>query len=158
MTALTMDCPVCNHRIPTESFMLHAMMQHPQFFAVWASFSMPTMAPNYELFTQVLDNYEEEEENLSYEALSELCEEIGYHKVGVKNIDEAAPVIHKPPSNDWVCVICLETYTSKMRRICVCDHVFCACCIEQWLKENKTCPVCKAEAEPIKKSTLDDVD
>lgn len=160
---INMDCPICNQSVPADEFLLHAMLEHPQFFAVWASFSMPTFAPNANLFTPEPDNdqiWMEEEEHLTYEALLELCEEIGYHKIGVKNIDEVAPTVDKPPSDDWICAICLENLkeVESMRRIHVCNHVFCASCIEQWFKENKICPVCKTEVQASTSSTLDDVD
>lgn len=166
--AFIMECPVCNELVPEEQFLLHAMMQHPQFFAVWASFSLPTLTPHIDAFLNNQDTHEhwlmeDEEEAATYEDLLQLCEQIGYHKVGVKNIDEVAPIVKEPQPSEWVCAICLEHECScegYLRRLRVCEHVFCGVCIENWFKENKTCPVCKQYVEPEPKPvpTMDDVD
>ena len=43
------------------------------------------------------------------------------------------------------CHICLDSLfpNSCMRQLTVCEHKYCIDCIDQWLKHNKTCPVCK---------------
>jgi len=89
---------------------------------------------------------------MTYEQLSELCNQIGTHKVGVNNIDICAPSkikMKKTIHEEIRCPICLENIHCAlyMRQIKKCNHEFCGYCIEKWLKENKTCPVCKVDVE-----------
>jgi hypothetical protein len=148
------DCPVCNERIPVTDFVQHSYINHFEFFVVWASYYAPQ-------FIQPLVNEVDDDvdEDLSYEYLLNLCDTIGYHKVGIKDVDQVAPIVitdqnyNAPDKNEdngpngpdeAVCTICLDTlhhYVLK-RRIGKCGHEFCAGCIERWLSENKTCPVC----------------
>jgi hypothetical protein len=45
---------------------------------------------------------------------------------------------------DDFCCICQEhTHTSDIMRRLICKHRFHAVCIERWLCEHKTCPICK---------------
>ncbi|XP_047943220.1 E3 ubiquitin-protein ligase Os06g0535400-like [Salvia hispanica] len=43
------------------------------------------------------------------------------------------------------CTICLEGYVAWERRATIntCGHRFHAHCIEAWLRENNTCPLCR---------------
>eukprot|EP01017_Pseudomicrothorax_dubius_P030487 TRINITY_DN3810_c0_g1_i3.p1 TRINITY_DN3810_c0_g1~~TRINITY_DN3810_c0_g1_i3.p1 ORF type:complete len:486 (-),score=40.50 TRINITY_DN3810_c0_g1_i3:116-1573(-) len=45
------------------------------------------------------------------------------------------------------CSICLEDFerNSKCRQISLCAHIFHAPCIDTWMKQNSSCPVCKKE-------------
>lgn len=47
--------------------------------------------------------------------------------------------------NDNTCAICLSEYEPKetLRSIPECNHYFHADCIDEWLKMNGTCPVCR---------------
>lgn len=151
-----MLCPVCEQDIPTDQFMLHAMYQHPQFFVVWASFAMPTVAPHLPILFDQIDN---EFDALEYEELLQLCDDIGYHKVGVQNIDEVAPKCEACcVDSHWRCAICLDVkeQCSVLRRVKRCGHYFCSSCIETWLSENKSCPICKNDVEI--QCELDEVD
>ncbi|KAL0309342.1 UNVERIFIED_CONTAM: putative RING-H2 finger protein ATL21B [Sesamum radiatum] len=49
----------------------------------------------------------------------------------------------EPDSN--TCPICLDSYHPKemIRCIAICDHCFHAECIELWLRNSRTCPVCR---------------
>ncbi|KAL2536341.1 putative RING-H2 finger protein ATL21A [Forsythia ovata] len=51
-------------------------------------------------------------------------------------------------SESNACPICLEGYHPKetVRCISVCKHCFHANCIEQWLRKNGTCPVCRTSS------------
>ena len=87
----------------------------------------------------------------SYEELIELCDYMGYHKEGIVNI-EIATTQKNVCDDDSIkqndtCIICLEMLHSKdtIRKINICGHIFCSGCIEKWLNENKTCPLCKTE-------------
>jgi len=79
-----------------------------------------------------------------------LCDRIGYHTIGVNDINECAPIIDNISSMYDIdkCPICLEEfkYIISLRKINICDHIYCAPCIETWLKNHKTCPVCKQSA------------
>ena len=50
-----------------------------------------------------------------------------------------------PRPNDNTCSICLSEYQAKetIRTIPDCDHYFHADCIDEWLKLNAACPVCR---------------
>ncbi|XP_050378190.1 putative RING-H2 finger protein ATL21B [Argentina anserina] len=50
-----------------------------------------------------------------------------------------------PNPDDKVCSICLTEYEVKdiLRSIPECNHYFHAICIDQWLKKNSTCPLCR---------------
>nr|XP_043613884.1 RING-H2 finger protein ATL22-like [Erigeron canadensis] len=49
------------------------------------------------------------------------------------------------PNDDGTCAICLSDYKPKesLRTIPECNHYFHADCIDEWLKLNATCPVCR---------------
>lgn len=50
-----------------------------------------------------------------------------------------------PRPNDDLCAICLSEYQPKetLRTIPECAHYFHAHCIDQWLKKNASCPLCR---------------
>ena len=50
-----------------------------------------------------------------------------------------------PRPNDNTCSICLSEYQAKetIRTIPDCEHYFHADCIDEWLKLNAACPVCR---------------
>ncbi|KAL9385313.1 hypothetical protein Peur_022323 [Populus x canadensis] len=50
-----------------------------------------------------------------------------------------------PGPNGSTCVICLSEYNSKetLRMIPECKHCFHADCVDEWLRMNGTCPVCR---------------
>lgn len=50
-----------------------------------------------------------------------------------------------PKSSDGTCPICLSDYEPKetLRSIPECNHYFHAKCIDEWLKLNGTCPLCR---------------
>lgn len=156
-----MECPVCDQQIPANEFLLHALHEHPQFFAVWASFSMPTFAP---AFVDYIMNQNEDEldlDNYSYEDLLQLCDQIGYHSVGVKNIDDVSTICsYTDVDKNWICSICLESSceNGSYRKITKCSHTFCDACIKPWLECHKSCPVCKQDVSLQTTSSLDDVD
>ena len=59
--------------------------------------------------------------------------------LGIENIDE---IIEKK-EEEILCPIC--TNKCKIKGVTKCNHEFCYECIEEWLKENKKCPVCMIE-------------
>ncbi|XVF10414.1 hypothetical protein REPUB_Repub07fG0180800 [Reevesia pubescens] len=50
-----------------------------------------------------------------------------------------------PKPNDNTCPICLSEYMPKetLRTIPECNHYFHANCIDEWLKKNASCPLCR---------------
>ncbi|GAV65770.1 zf-RING_2 domain-containing protein [Cephalotus follicularis] len=54
-----------------------------------------------------------------------------------------------PKPSDNICPICLSEYRSKetLRTIPECNHYFHANCIDEWLKINATCPLCRNSPE-----------
>jgi hypothetical protein len=56
-----------------------------------------------------------------------------------------------PKVDDATCAICLSEYEPKetLRTIPQCQHCFHADCIDEWLKLNGTCPVCRNSPEQI---------
>ncbi|XP_022737672.1 RING-H2 finger protein ATL20-like [Durio zibethinus] len=50
-----------------------------------------------------------------------------------------------PKPNDNTCPICLSEYQPKetLRSIPECNHYFHANCIDEWLKRNASCPLCR---------------
>ncbi|XP_045790358.1 putative RING-H2 finger protein ATL21A [Trifolium pratense] len=55
-----------------------------------------------------------------------------------------------PGPNDGSCWICLSEYNSKETIRCIpeCKHCFHADCIDEWLRMNVTCPVCRNSPAP----------
>jgi len=53
------------------------------------------------------------------------------------------------PNDNGTCAICLSDYKPKesLRTIPECNHYFHAGCIDEWLKLNATCPVCRNSPE-----------
>lgn len=43
------------------------------------------------------------------------------------------------------CAICLEPLNAndKLTKCCQCGHCFHKACLDEWLKENQTCPLCR---------------
>jgi len=68
--------------------------------------------------------------------------------------------IEKIPAKIWFkgqtktdnCTICMSDYTSgeKFKILKNCDHGFHAACLDEWLKVEKKCPVCKDTVGPQK--------
>ncbi|KAL3499224.1 hypothetical protein ACH5RR_038317 [Cinchona calisaya] len=56
-----------------------------------------------------------------------------------------------PKPNDNTCPICLSEYQSKetLRSIPECNHYFHASCLDEWLKLNGTCPLCRNSPESM---------
>ncbi|PHU09733.1 hypothetical protein BC332_21593 [Capsicum chinense] len=56
-----------------------------------------------------------------------------------------------PGPNHGTCPICLADYHPKETVRCIpeCEHCFHAECIDEWLKINGTCPVCRNNPSPV---------
>lgn len=55
-----------------------------------------------------------------------------------------------PKPDDNICPICLSEYKPKetLRTIPSCQHCFHADCIDEWLRLNASCPVCRNSPKP----------
>lgn len=91
-------------------------------------------------------------EGEDYEALWNLSERIGLAKArGLsKEVIDSIPAFRfsasSRDSSNGNCVVCMSDYTNreKLRRL-PCNHDFHAKCIDRWLKNNRSCPVCREE-------------
>lgn len=91
-------------------------------------------------------------EGEDYEALWNLSERIGLAKArGLsKEVIDSIPSFRysasSKDSSNGNCVVCMSNYINreKLRRL-PCNHDFHAKCIDRWLKNNRTCPVCREE-------------
>lgn len=56
-----------------------------------------------------------------------------------------------PGHHDATCPICLSEYNVKEMVRCIpkCRHCFHADCIDEWLKMNGTCPICRNSPSPV---------
>ena len=163
-------CPVCNIELDIFEIFTHIYTNHEDFLAVWTNLAFPqldvdnindiaatlqNLGINAEMNLNYANPYLAAPEvdafdQLSYEQLTAICDEIGYHKVGIQNIDAVAPAIVRMKKEDaspeeTKCPICLDDMYKAvyMRSINGCGHDFCGGCIEEWLLENKNCPICK---------------
>lgn len=103
-----------------------------------------------ELIRQSFMGLPHDVDNMTYEQLLELQEQIGVVSKGLtpEQIQQCMKDVPRPAEGS--CVVCqTEWQESEEGDRCVelnvCNHVFHNECIEQWLKCNKTCPVCKRE-------------
>lgn len=49
-------------------------------------------------------------------------------------------------SDSHVCAVCIESYKAgEVVTVLTCDHIFHKACIEPWLLERRTCPMCKCD-------------
>ncbi|KAM8893631.1 E3 ubiquitin-protein ligase RNF128a [Spinachia spinachia] len=49
-------------------------------------------------------------------------------------------------SDSHVCAVCIESYKAgEVVTVLTCDHIFHKTCIEPWLLERRTCPMCKCD-------------
>lgn len=158
---LMLVCPVCDLHFQVNEFRNHLLYTHPEFVAIWASALFGPMFHEDEYLDFVrgviVDTYEfpnVDVDNMTYEQLLELCEEIGDHKEGIADVEQ---VLEKMSLDDLTeetkCPICLEEFCSiederndVVEKIKLCGHVFCSQCIRKWFTENKRCPLCKGDA------------
>ncbi|XP_048575176.1 E3 ubiquitin-protein ligase BIG BROTHER-like [Triticum urartu] len=92
-------------------------------------------------------------DNMSYEQLQAIGEEVGTQSRGLSDdlISYLEPFRNKCnffscKKNTDECVICKSNYKSLQKLIRLpCSHCYHANCITRWLKINKACPVCNEE-------------
>lgn len=113
------------------------------------------VAPTISLELDVEDG---EVEN--YEALLNLAERLGEAKPrGLTKADiEQLPSYRFNPSNhqsdQTLCVVCMCDFESRqLLRVLPCNHEFHAKCVDKWLKANRTCPICRADASEVQRDS-----
>ena len=47
------------------------------------------------------------------------------------------------------CTICLLNYTDKTKKITECCQTFHTKCLDKWLQNNTSCPLCRTEMKPM---------
>src|SRR5207248_9774127 len=75
----------------------------------------------------------------------------GSHKSSsTSSTPTVAPPFLIPNSDDAVCSICLESYEDgdELRNLW-CSHHFHKDCVDEWLKLNKKCPMCREDVEEM---------
>eukprot|EP01012_Entosiphon_sulcatum_P000823 TRINITY_DN10144_c0_g1_i1.p1 TRINITY_DN10144_c0_g1~~TRINITY_DN10144_c0_g1_i1.p1 ORF type:complete len:558 (-),score=50.09 TRINITY_DN10144_c0_g1_i1:102-1775(-) len=100
-------------------------------------------------------------DNMSYEELLELEERIGKVNTGVSGDRleslTSRSVLSTVPTSDSTCCICVSEYeVSEEIRTLPCSHFYHRECVDKWLAENRTCPVCKEDVlgpEEVPQST-----
>ncbi|XP_010620420.1 RING finger protein 44 isoform X3 [Fukomys damarensis] len=115
--------------------------------------SMLPMSPTAMGPTISLDLDVDDVEMENYEALLNLAERLGDAKPrGLTKADiEQLPSYRFNPeghqSEQTLCVVCFSDFEARqLLRVLPCNHEFHAKCVDKWLKANRTCPICRADA------------
>lgn len=92
----------------------------------------------------------------NYEALLSLAERLGDAKPrGLTKADiEQLPAYRFNPdshqSEQTLCVVCFSDFEARqLLRVLPCNHEFHTKCVDKWLKANRTCPICRADASEV---------
>ncbi|XP_038625579.1 E3 ubiquitin-protein ligase RNF38 isoform X2 [Tachyglossus aculeatus] len=111
---------------------------------------------NYENSSRVVLEFEDDGddgETGSMSALLNLAERLGEAKPrGLTKADiEQLPSYrfnsNNHQSEQTLCVVCMCDFESRqLLRVLPCSHEFHAKCVDKWLKANRTCPICRADA------------
>ncbi|PVD30659.1 hypothetical protein C0Q70_09932 [Pomacea canaliculata] len=104
------------------------------------------------------DPADEAAEQENYEALLNLAERLGEAKPrGLTKAEiEQLPAyrfnneVRRSDLDQTSCVVCMCDFESRqLLRVLPCCHEFHAKCVDKWLKTNRTCPVCRADAAHV---------
>ena len=136
-------CEICNRLIDFGSYNQHLLQCIPIPRITLADF--PPLNPN-----NTNDNTELPELTSLINELNNLIQGVDTYDnlinldsnnvmVGIDNINQFV----ERKNESIICPICTETTTEIGETKC--GHKFCYNCIEEWLKENKKCPVCMIE-------------
>lgn len=64
-------------------------------------------------------------------------------------------------SDSHMCAVCIESYKAgEVVTVLTCDHIFHKACIEPWLLDRRTCPMCKCDilkALGVEEETKEDI-
>lgn len=144
MESNTHQCALCLMSYPSTEYFTHLLEEHYDIFISLLTTYYPEIESS--LFIQLMRQYlfhQLEEESNNYEYLLNLCNTIGYHTIGVTNIENVA--------NECIlterCPICLDKIEKEGYQTKKCHHEFCKECFKQWTDDHKSCPLCKTELE-----------
>lgn len=147
-------CEICNQLIDFNVYHQHLLRCNPvpvftqsnfPSLSTNSNFDIPTLPPNnnpvdnISSFIERIDNILHRLRNIdnSYDNLINLDE--NNVSVGIKKIEDF--ITRK--QEKITCPIC--TIECEDIGETICGHKFCYECIEEWLKDNKKCPVCMIE-------------
>lgn len=160
------ECGICNQHVHITDYFIHMMTYHPMTLMVMTQLFSSSDADS---LNEYIDNYhthllhatiDSVIDHLDYESLQNLCDAIGYHKIGISDITTVTTAVKKEEGEDDECPICMDKFLEKENivKTNVCNHIFCKECLETWIVENKVCPVCKQELQiaSISKSSSED--
>lgn len=143
-------CYLCNENILADGYLYHLMQYHPMTMSVMYSLYFPELEAEEILPFLLNTALDSIVDHMDYGSLQELCDTIGYHKVGISDIKAVSDIKDKTCLQDEdTCPICMDFLHEKetVYVMKVCNHSYCKECIETWASENKTCPVCKKELD-----------
>jgi hypothetical protein len=97
-------------------------------------------------------------ENLSYETLWEISEYLGYVKnkgaeesnirklkTFTYRLKSSKDISSRSKSEEIRCCICLTDFAAEENlKEMPCRHYFHAICLDTWLKQNGSCPICRS--------------
>jgi E3 ubiquitin-protein ligase RNF38/44 len=96
--------------------------------------------------------------NCLLQALLNLAERLGEAKprgLTKAYIDQLPSYLYKPDTHQSIndqtcCVVCMCDFEARqLLRVLPCSHEFHARCVDKWLKTNRTCPICRADASEM---------
>ncbi|XP_074643415.1 uncharacterized protein LOC141900423 isoform X1 [Tubulanus polymorphus] len=108
-----------------------------------------------------MDLRDEGREVENYEALLNLAERLGEAKprgLTKSDIDQLPSYrfnvdTHRNDADQTCCVVCMCDFEARqLLRVLPCSHEFHAKCVDKWLKTNRTCPICRADASEVSSS------
>ncbi|KAM6980248.1 E3 ubiquitin-protein ligase RNF38-like [Aplochiton taeniatus] len=130
---------------------------HPSYNLLPYFLSMLPVQPTAAISLE-LDVDDGEVEN--YEALLNLAERLGEAKLrGLTKGDiEQLPSYRFNPNNhqseQTLCVVCMSDFESRqLLRVLPCSHEFHGKCVDKWLRANRTCPICRADASEVQRDS-----
>nr|XP_048716033.1 RING finger protein 44 isoform X2 [Caretta caretta] len=154
--------PMMPRRLSTQRYRLQQPLPPPPAAApYYPSFlpyflSMLPVSPSAVGPTLSLDLDVDDVEMENYEALLNLAERLGEAKPrGLTKADiEHLPSYRFNPeshqSEQSLCVVCFSDFEARqLLRVLPCNHEFHAKCVDKWLKANRTCPICRADASEV---------
>ncbi|XP_066128375.1 RING finger protein 44 isoform X3 [Saccopteryx bilineata] len=148
-------------RLSTQRYRLQQPLPPPPPPSYYPSFlpyflSMLPMSPTAMGPTISLDLDVDDVEIENYEALLSLAERLGDAKPrGLTKADiEQLPAYRFNPdshqSEQTLCVVCFSDFEARqLLRVLPCNHEFHTKCVDKWLKANRTCPICRADASKV---------
>lgn len=148
-----LNCPICQAELPGNGYLFHMMTRHIDTLISMYAIYMPD--GDIQMFLDIIQNYiDQYTSDNNYDYLLQLCENLGSIKKGIHDIDKICHVIEVTQPSER-CPICLESFIEK-ENICrtnLCKHNFCKPCLQTWLKENTSCPLCQGNLETDLTST-----